>query len=126
MNNIETFFSKYTRNFFYKNDTRINRKQFFIRIIILSIPITALWMFLSIVAPQMSQQDLDNFRLGIPVTSPSVILMMNISWIIIYGFFYWVILSLCLKRYADFNNNGKTAKVLIPLFFILNVYSFLM
>jgi hypothetical protein len=103
---------------------RINRMEFFQNILILFIFTTFVYVIINIFSPTLSKEDIGNFTTWNPLIQPHIVLIGNISWLLIYGIFYWILRHLSIKRFADFGNSWKMPKILIPTFFIINIYAY--
>lgn len=122
-NLAHTFRAKYLSHDIEKN---INREEFILRVILAFIICTLIWACITYFFPRISPSDIENFKSWEPVSIPWHFALMNILWLVVYGIFYWILMELSIKRYADFNQNWRTPKILIPVFYGLNAYSLLL
>ncbi len=117
-----TIKDKYWNN---SSEQRINRKQFLARWILLLI----VWLLISylvwFLTPELSFDDTMKLGFWLKISSP-LFAISSIIWIMVYYPFYRMFKTLYIKRYADFNNNGKSPRVLMPIIFYGTVITLLL
>ncbi len=96
------------------NEQRINRKQFILRWLLIIITWWITSYIVTLLIPSIPREEAILLTLWWKVTS--IWFAVNaILGLVVYYPFYRMNKMMYIKRYADFNNNGKSPRVLLPI-----------
>lgn len=104
------------RYWLFENEKRVNRKQFIVRWLLLLITGMIVSYIVWKIIPSISMEDSMSIAFWWKISSPWFAISVIIGLVTYYPF-YRMNKMLYVKRYADFNNNGKSPRVLLPIIF---------
>lgn len=112
----KTSYSFKEKYFQVEPEGRINRKQFIARWFLIFIIGMIVWTIIGYILPGVSIEDTIKIKIWIPISSPWLAIQLIIA-LCLYYVVYRINKNTYIKRYADFNNNGKSPRVLLPIAF---------